>query len=252
MIILKNVFQDTNLNCFAFSYILGVLCLNSIIIINRYCIMDFFIKNKTVCLIGKRNSGKSNLLKYLVSLSHDNFRTIFLISPTEQINNFYKGLINPNNIYSEYDEDWVQSLIEKMTKENTDKTDDDASHILLILDDCIASVNFNKSKTFKTLFVRGRHLKISIIITSQYINALPPIIRSNCDWIAVSQVNSQGLDLLMNEYRFGNIDKPSFRKMYLKNTSQFGFLLVNCSCCEDNNNLDQIYGCLKVPTEFVK
>ena len=139
-----------------------------------------------------------------------------------------------------------------MTTENTDKNDDDASHILLILDDCIADVNFNKSKSLKQLFVRGRHLKISIIITSQYINSLPPIIRSNCDWVAVSQVNTQGLDLLMNEYRFGNINKENFRQLYFKNTSKFGFLLINCSCCEDNNDMDQIYGQLVVPRELVK
>ena len=214
--------------------------------------MDFYLKNKTIMLLGMRGSGKSNMLKYLVGLSKDEFKTIFLISPTEQINKFYAGLIKPENIFSNYDEVWTEALMKKMTETNTDKSSNEASHILLILDDCIADVNFNKSKFLKALFVRGRHLSISIIVTSQYINALPPIIRSNCDFIAVSQINTQGLDLLVNEYRFGCIDKAAFKKLYYKNTSNYGFLLINCNCCSNNENIDEIYGSLSVPKEYIK
>ena len=214
--------------------------------------MDFHVKNKTLMLLGMRGSGKSNMLKYIVGLSKHEFQAIFLISPTEQINKFYSGLIKPENIFANYDELWTERLMKKMVEMNTDKPASESSHVLLILDDCIADVNFNKSKCLKALFVRGRHLKISIIITSQYINSLPPIIRSNCDFIAVSQINTQGLDLLVNEYRFGCIDKAAFKKLYYKNTSNYGFLLINCNCCSNNENIDEIYGSLVVPREMVK
>ena len=38
--------------------------------------MDFEIKNKIICFCAKRNSGKSQLLRYLVNCSKDLFSNI--------------------------------------------------------------------------------------------------------------------------------------------------------------------------------
>ena len=131
--------------------------------------MEFILKNKTLTLVGKRASGKSELLRHLVEITADNFRTIFLICPTEKVNGFYEGLINPANIFDQYDEEWIEQLMSKMGTENANKSSDASSHVLLILDDICADINLAKSKTIRQLFCRGRHLRISIIITAQYL-----------------------------------------------------------------------------------
>ena len=118
--------------------------------------MDFTILNKTVLLIGKRASGKSELLRYLVNLSKTQFKTVFLVCPTEKVNNFYDGLIKPENIFDEYNEMWVEKLMKKMGEVNQNKSNHEASHILLILDDICSDLNLAKSKTIKQLFCRGR------------------------------------------------------------------------------------------------
>ena len=109
--------------------------------------MEFHIKNKIICLLGKRNSGKSRLLHYLITLSKTEFSKIFCVCPTESVNNFYSDLIPKKNIFSQYDENWVNSLIDKMTEINSAKSDEQAKHILIIMDDCCSDTNFHQSKT---------------------------------------------------------------------------------------------------------
>ena len=45
--------------------------------------MDFNIKNKTVILCGKRCSGKSQLMRYILIKSKHLFKKVFVICPTE-------------------------------------------------------------------------------------------------------------------------------------------------------------------------
>ena len=139
-----------------------------------------------------------------------------------------------------------------MTEANTNKTEETASHILLILDDCCSDPNFHQSKSFKKLCTRGRHIKISVIITCQYIYQIGPVARNNSDFILCSQMNTQGLDLLTSEFLMGNIKKADFIQMYYRNTADFGFLVINNNCASSNDKLEEIYGNLRVPSNFIK
>ena len=211
--------------------------------------MDFTLQNKIVCLIGKRNSGKSQMLRWLVFQERPLFKSIFVICPTETVNHFYKDLVKSTNIMDSYNEAWVDSLIKKMSELNSGEEE---HHILLILDDCCSDTNFHQSKSFKKLCTRGRHIKISVIITCQYIYQIPPVARNNCDYILASQMNQQGLDLLTSEFLMGTINKKEFIEMYHRNTTNHGFFLINNNCTKNNDDLDEIYGTLKVPINFIK
>lgn len=212
----------------------------------------FTLKNKIVSLIGKRNSGKSQMLRYLYNQQKHLFKAVFCICPTESVNKFYSDLIKKENIFDSYNEEWVEKLIAKMTQVNAGKSEKDASHILLILDDLCSDTNFHQSKSFKKLCTRGRHVKISVIITSQYIYQIPPVARNNSDFILCSQMNTQGLDLLSTEFLFGNLSKKDFIDLYYKNTADYGFLVINNNCTKSNDDINEIYGSLRVPENFIK
>jgi len=214
--------------------------------------MDFNIKNKTVILCGKRCSGKSQLMRYILIKSKHQFKKVFVICPTEQINHFYKGLIKDENIFDSYNEQWVENLMKRMGSENDGKTDKEASHVLLILDDCCSDSNFHQSKTLKQLLTKGRHYKITIVILCQYPYHIPPICRVNCDFIAVGQLNTQGIEILTKEFLMGEITRKDFLKMYYDSTNNYKFLLINNNSSSDNSNLDEIYGTLKVPEKYIK
>jgi hypothetical protein len=214
--------------------------------------MDFKIKNKTVILCGKRCSGKSQLMRYILIKSKHLFKKVFVICPTEEINHFYKGLVNDENIFESYKEQWVENLMKRMGVENDGKKDNEASHILLILDDCCSDSNFHQSKTLKQLFTKGRHYKITIVILCQYPYHVPPICRVNCDFIAVGQLNTQGIQILTQEFLMGNINKKDFLKLYYNSTNNYKFLLINNNSSSDNNNLDEIYAVLRCPEKYIK
>ena len=111
------------------------------------------LKDKVVLLCAKRNSGKSYLLRYLVRRQKHFFDSIFVICPTESINQFFSrdDFINPKNIMTEYDEEWIDKLIKKMTNLNKgkDKTSHDFKRVLIILDDAVADIDLHNSNTFK-------------------------------------------------------------------------------------------------------
>ena len=210
---------------------------------------DFTLTNKIVGLFGKRNSGKSHLLRYLVENEKSEFKKIFVICPTECINNFYAKLVPKECIFDFYDNDWVLKLIQKMTilKQQSNKI----NNILIILDDCISDTDFHHCQSLNILCTRGRHLNIAVILTSQYIFSIPPVCRNNLDYIFAGQMNKKSIDLLADEFLLGDIDKNEFIKMYNKSTKDYNFLVINCNSVEDNDNINEIYGTLKTPNEFI-
>jgi hypothetical protein len=205
-----------------------------------------------MCLCAKRNSGKSVLLRYLVKQHRDDFSKIFVVCPSEEVNHFYTEFIDKRDIFPKYQEDWVLTLMKKLEGVNSKNEKDNFKRILLILDDCCSDVDFHHSDSLKRIFTRGRHCGLALIITAQYVYQLPPVCRSNCDYMAVSQMNRQGLEILTNDFLMGNITKDEFYKMYYRCTSNYGFLLINNNSASDNNNLDEIYGVLKTPNNFIK
>ena len=54
--------------------------------------MNFNILNKTICLCGKRHSGESELIKYILNLYGHQFNKIFVICPSEAVNHFYRQI----------------------------------------------------------------------------------------------------------------------------------------------------------------
>ena len=205
---------------------------------------NFTIVNKTLTFLAKRNSGKSVLCKYLVEAEKHKFNKIFLICPTERINSHYSDLVKPDDIFDNYDEEWVDSLIKKMTEINAGKKT--KKNVLLILDDCVSDINFHQSPSLKKLYTRGRHINISVCMITQYMNMCPPVCRNNSDYLFVGQLNKQSINLLCDEFMCGDISKEDFIKMYNRCSTDFHFLVINNNSVKDNN-LNNIYGKLKVP-----
>jgi len=207
---------------------------------------NFTIINKTIGLIAKRNSGKSCLLKYLVEAERHKFNKIYVICPTEKINRFYSDIVDDECIFDNYDEKWVEKLINKMTMINSNKPQKERKNVLLILDDIVSDHNFHQSPTLKKLFIRGRHINIGIILTFQYLNLIPPVARVNLDYLFAGQMNKQSVDLLISEFISGDISKEEFLRMFLRCTRDYNFLVINNNSVKDDD-LNSIYGCIKAP-----
>lgn len=213
--------------------------------------IDLDIVNKTISLVAKRGSGKSVLLKYLVQNSKNKFAKIFVVCPTETVNHFYSDLVDKSCIFDEWDEAWCDDLIKKMTDINSGKPKEERKNILLILDDCMSDTKFHNSKALQKLYTRGRHINIGLIATCQYLNSLPPICRNNADWCIVGQMNRASLGILADEYLSGDLDKSEFMKLYNRSTKDYSFLVINNNSIKDSDDLNQIYGVIKTPENFI-
>ena len=203
--------------------------------------MNFSLKDNRIILCGKTNSGKSVLLKHMLQKEKHKFHKIFVISPTEQVLKFYSDIVPPNQIIHEYSDEWITDLLKKLTAHK--KNDDKKFNVLLILDDVGADAH--NSKALNKVFTMGRHLGISIIITSQFINQLPLTSRTNASFVCCSQMNKASIDILVDEYLMGPIEKKEFIKMYHDSTRDFNFFVICCNSVKDNEDLDQLYGSIK-------
>jgi hypothetical protein len=207
--------------------------------------IDLTLVNKTTAFIAKRNSGKSCLLKYLVEHEKHCFDKIFVICPTESINRFYKDIVDENCLFDSYQESWTEQLISSLTKINADTKPEERKKVLLIYDDILSDIDFHQSPAIKKIFTRGRHVGLSIICTCQYLYQLPPICRSNCDYVLVGQMNNQSKNLLCDEFLAGSLDRKQFIDLYNKCTRDYNFLIINNNSIKDNDDIDQIYGVIR-------
>ena len=57
---------------------------------------EITIDNNLFIFVAKRNSGKTELIKYIVDCKCSEFDEILLISPTECLKNNFKIMGNPN------------------------------------------------------------------------------------------------------------------------------------------------------------
>jgi hypothetical protein len=214
--------------------------------------MDNYTLVDTTCiLVAKRNSGKSCLLKYLVEAEKNKFKRIFVICPTERVNNFYSDLVDDDCIFDEYNEKWAEELINKLSEVNANKSKKDMQHVLLIMDDCIADINFRTSSSIKKIFVRARHCGLGIILTTQYLLSISTIMRTNADWILVGQQNKASLDILCEEYQSTNIDKNEFIKIYNKATKDYNFMVISNNSSK-TDDLNEIYGIVRCPENYIR
>ena len=152
--------------------------------------------DKVVVLVGKRETGKSFLVKDLLYYKkHIPLGTV--ISGTEASNGFYSKIVPPIFIHDEYNEEIIKNALKRqrlvVDKVNSDIDQYGGSNVdpnaFLILDDCLYDNSWIKSKYVRSLFMNGRHYKIMFIITMQYALSVPPNLRTNIDYVFILREN---------------------------------------------------------------
>jgi hypothetical protein len=149
-------------------------------------------KGPVVVLIGRRDTGKSFLVRDLLYYQQD-IPIGTVISGTEEGNGFYGKLVPKLFIHNEYNTAIIENIlkrqrqvlnqIKKEMEQFKRSTIDPRAFV--ILDDCLYDNSWARDKMMRLLFMNGRHWKIMLIITMQYPLGIPPTLRTNIDYVFI-------------------------------------------------------------------
>jgi hypothetical protein len=149
-------------------------------------------KGPVVVLIGRRDTGKSFLVRDLLYY-HQDIPIGTVISGTEAGNGFFAAHVPKLFIHDEYNTAIIENILKrqktvmkqiKKEMEAYKRTTIDP-RAFVILDDCLYDNKWTKDKMMRLLFMNGRHWKVMLIITMQYPLGIPPNLRTNIDYVFI-------------------------------------------------------------------
>jgi hypothetical protein len=158
--------------------------------------MSRIADDSVVVFIGKRNTGKSFLIRDL--LWHKRSIPIAtVISGTEGANAFYSSIIPSILIHDEFNPTIIsrvlkrqQDITKMMMKEKEVKGNSaiDRRNVV-IMDDCMYDNKWVSDKFIRSLFMNGRHYGLMYILALQYVMGIPPVLRGNVDFVFILREN---------------------------------------------------------------
>ena len=171
-------------------------------------------------IIGPSGSGKTNTLLYLINKLHpiDKIYSYakdlhepkyeYLINKREQAG--IKNLNDPH-AFIEYSDD-MNNVLDDINNYNKNRD----KKVLIVLDDMIADIEYNKNfkRIIKELFYRARKINVSIVfITQPYFRALKDARLNSTHYILMKIGNKKELKRIADE-KSGHIDYKDFLEMY--------------------------------------
>lgn len=145
--------------------------------------------------VGMTKAGKSNLLKWILYQysKKQQWNDIFVFCPTGKLTvtkGNYHEFFDADRVFVEIDE-----YMDEFNKIYEFQKRHPARKILMIFDDCIGSVNFQKD-FFTKVAISGRHFNISTIIATQYLRKVQPTIRTNAMTYFIFKTFAENIDCL--------------------------------------------------------
>ena len=196
-------------------------------------------------MVARRRSGKSVLIRDLLYHFRD-FPIGTIICPTERLNNDYKPHVPPLFIHHSYREDIIekvlkrQSLIIEKIKEDPEYADVDP-HMFLLLDDLMFDDSWQKSTNIKEIFYNGRHYKLLMILSLQYVMGLSIGMRANLDWVFLLKEPILANKKRLYEYFAGMFpNQQVFNSVLDQVTEGWGVLVIHNSSTS-NKIEDQVF-----------
>jgi hypothetical protein len=149
-------------------------------------------KGPVIVLIGRRDTGKSYLVRDLL-YHHRDIPIGTVISGTEAGNGFYASHIPKIFIHDEYSSGIIENILKRqksvMKEVNKQiqmyKSSKIDPRTFVILDDCLYDNTWAKDKLMRLLFMNGRHWKVLLILTMQYPLGILPNLRTNIDYVFI-------------------------------------------------------------------
>ena len=205
-------------------------------------------KGPVVVLIGKRDTGKSFLVRDLLFYQQE-IPIGTVISGTEEGNGFYAKMVPKLFVHNEYNTAIIENILKRqrtvlkqIKKEmETYKRSTIDPRAFVILDDCLYDATWTRDKMMRLLFMNGRHWKVMLIITMQYPLGIPPALRTNIDYVFILRENYIANRKRIYENYAGMFPTfESFCQVMDQCTENFECLVINNNS-KSNKLQDQVF-----------
>ena len=208
-------------------------------------------KSPMMVIIGKKDTGKSFLVRDILFQTQQYFPVGTVISATEIANEFFQNMVPSKLIHDKYKPEIVQNVIRRQAgikqRRNDDKKAKGGSsnidpRAFLILDDCLYDAKswINEEST-RFVFMNGRHIDLMTIITMQYPLGITPNLRTNVDFVFVLRENILGNRRRIYENYAGMF--PTFEMFcdFMDQCTENYECLVICNNVSSNKLEDQVF-----------
>jgi small nuclear ribonucleoprotein (snRNP)-like protein len=151
-------------------------------------------KSPMIVIIGKKDTGKSFLVRDILYHTQACFPIGTVISGTEVANEFFQLMVPSKLINDKYKPEIIENMIKRQllikTQRNNDKKINGGSsnidpRAFLILDDCLYDASWINQDSTRYVFMNGRHIDLMTIITMQYPLGVTPNLRTNIDFVFI-------------------------------------------------------------------
>ncbi len=205
-------------------------------------------KGPVIVLIGRRDTGKSFLVKDLMYY-HQDIPIGTVISGTEAGNGFFGEHVPKLFIHDAYNTAIIENILKrqkavlKQVKKEMEsyKRSTIDPRTFVVLDDCLFDNKWTRDTMMRLLFMNGRHWKIMLVITMQYPLGIPPNLRTNIDYVFILREPYIGNRKRIYENYAGMFPTfESFCQVMDQCTENFECLVINNNA-KSNKLQDQIF-----------
>lgn len=214
-------------------------------VLKERCAMDSR-KSPMIVIIGKKDTGKSFLTRDILFHTQDCFPIGTVISGTELANEFFQHMVPSKLIHDKYRPEIITNVIRRqLTLKQQRNQNKGSSNIdpraFLILDDCLYDATWIREESTRYVFMNGRHVDLSTIITMQYPLGITPNLRTNVDFVFILRENILGNRKRIYENYAGMFPTFEMFCQFMDQCTENFECLVICNSSSSNKLEDQVF-----------
>lgn len=207
-------------------------------------------KSPMIVIIGKKDTGKSFLVRDILFETQSCFPVGTVISGTEVANEFFQHMVPSKFIHDKYSPEIIMRVIKRQMNvkqnRNRDKTTRGGSSSMdprafLILDDCLYDSTWIKEESTRYVFMNGRHIDMMTMITMQYPLGITPNLRTNVDFVFILRENILGNRRRIYENYAGMFPTFDMFCTFMDQCTENFECLVICNNVNSNKLEDQVF-----------
>ena len=204
--------------------------------------------DSVIVMIGKRGTGKSTLIKDLMyHMQH--IPAGIVISGSESVNEFYQNFVPKMLIYDCYTPETVKNFVDRQMRINKQMKQEQKLYgksdinpkAFIVMDDMMFDKRWINDNNVRFLVCNGRHCHSLFVLSLQFPLGIPPMMRTNVDYIFILRENILSNRKRIFEQYAGMFDSyETFSQVLDQCTENYECLVINTKTLS-NKITDQVF-----------